>query len=82
MDPSYQQAMIQALMGGQSLAPGMGGQNATTPYGQGFITGNQMMPTANPMANQAAQQAAGSGQTALNSSGSTQLMQPTSTFTS
>lgn len=82
MDPSYQNAMIQALMGGASLAPGMGGQNATTPYGQAFMTGNQMMPTASPMSNMAATAAAGSGNTALNSSGSTQLMQPTSTYSS
>lgn len=45
MDPSYQQAMIQALMGG---APGMTGQNPSTAYGQSFLTGNGTapMPTA------------------------------------
>jgi hypothetical protein len=47
MDPqSYQQMMIQQLMGQGAAAPGTAGQNASSPYGQAFITGNQMMPTA------------------------------------
>lgn len=50
MDPSYQQQMIQQLMGQSQAAPGMGGQNAASPYGQNFITGNQMtMPSNNGM---------------------------------
>lgn len=46
MDPTspYAQAMISQLMGGQTAAPGMSGQNASTPYGAAFMTGNQMMP--------------------------------------
>jgi hypothetical protein len=44
--PNYQQMMIQALMGQGAAAPGTAGQNASSPYGQSFITGNQMMPTA------------------------------------
>ena len=45
MDPqSYQQAMIQQLMGGATMAPGTTGQNASTPYGAGFMTGNMAMP--------------------------------------
>lgn len=47
MDPTtYQNLMIQQLMGQGAAAPGTAGQNATSPYGQAFITGNQMMPTA------------------------------------
>lgn len=45
MDPqSYMQLMQQQLMGGATMAPGMGGQNATSPYGMAFQTGNMMMP--------------------------------------
>lgn len=45
MDPStYQQLMVSQLMGQGTAAPGTGGQNATSPYGQAFITGNQSMP--------------------------------------
>jgi hypothetical protein len=46
MDPqSYQQMMIQALMGGMAQ-PGMqaSGQNPSTPYGQSFMTGNPTVP--------------------------------------
>lgn len=87
MDPNYQQAMIQALMGGQSLAPGMGGQNASTPYGQGFMTGNMMQPTANMNSNAAAANSMGSSGQGLNSAatlsnnGTTQLQQPMATYT-
>ena len=45
MEPTlYQQAMIQALMGQQGMAPGTTGQNASTPYGAAFMTGNMAMP--------------------------------------
>lgn len=46
MDPTspYSQMMIQQLMNSPTMAPGMGGQNATTPYGAGFMTGNMSMP--------------------------------------
>lgn len=45
MDPSYQQMMIQQLMQqGQQSNPMQMGQNASTPYGQSFMTGGQMMP--------------------------------------
>lgn len=58
MDPqSYQSMMIQQLMGQGSTPQGMGGQNATTPYGMGFMTGNQSMP--NPA--MLGQQGSGSG---------------------
>lgn len=44
MDPSsYQQMMVQALMGGQPGQP-PSGQNPSTPYGQAFITGNPTVP--------------------------------------
>ena len=43
MDPTYQQAMIQSLMSNQFMAPGTNGQNASTPYGASFMTGNQSM---------------------------------------
>jgi len=46
MDPSYQSMMVQQLMGQGAAAPGTTGQNASSPYGQSFITGNQMMPNA------------------------------------
>jgi hypothetical protein len=48
MDPqqTYQQMMVQQLMNGANAAPGTTGQNATTPYGQAFMTGNQSMPNA------------------------------------
>ena len=44
MDPQYQQMMVQALMGGKSMPPGMAGQNPSTPYGSSFLTGNMMTP--------------------------------------
>lgn len=94
MDPSYQQAMIQALMGAGSAAPGTGGQNATTPYGQGFMTGNMMVPNGSAYGGQAAQANAsnmganmnGGTNTGMNSSSnlttgpSTQLQQPMSSY--
>ena len=45
MDPQYQQMMVQQLMGAGTQAPGMGGQNASTPYGAAFMTGNSAMPS-------------------------------------
>lgn len=41
-DPTYQQMMIQQLMGGGQMPPGMNGQAPSTPQGAGFITGNGM----------------------------------------
>ncbi len=43
MDPQYAQTMIQQLMqpGANPMATG---QNASTPYGQSFMTGGQAMP--------------------------------------
>ena len=87
MDSNYQQAMIQALMGQGTAAPGTTGQNATTPYGQGFMTGNLMNPMAsNPWGS--TNQTASNGQSnmSLNSSNSltagpnTQLQQPFATY--
>lgn len=95
MDPSYMQNMIQALMGGASLPASMTGQNPTSAYGQGFLTGNMMMPaggfgsnTAAMGANAAATAGSGSngGTGGLNSANSLmngasqQLSQPTSTM--
>lgn len=80
MDPqSYQQMMIQQLMGAASQAPGMGGQNASTPYGQAFMTGNQMMP------NMATPSQAGTAQAGLQgmlsqAAPSTTLQQPMATY--
>lgn len=61
MDPTYQQMMAQQLMSGSSMAPGMGGQNASTPYGAAFMTGNQMMPQQFMQGQQQGAQQAGSG---------------------
>ncbi len=83
MDPTYQQTMIQALMGQNIAAPGTTGQNATTPYGQNFQTGNMMnMPSNNNMyggQNQAAVNGMSSPSTLTNGP-STQLLQPYSTY--
>ena len=84
MDPSYQQAMIQALMGQGAMPSFMSGQNATSPYGQGFMTGNMMHPTSNPLTNMVSM-GSGAGMNSaspLSTSPSTMLSQPTSTFTS
>jgi hypothetical protein len=52
MDPqTYQQMMIGQLMGQGAAAPGTTGQNASSPYGQAFMTGNQMMPTSAMLGN-------------------------------
>lgn len=62
MDPTspYAQAMIAQLMGGATAAPGMSGQNASTPYGAAFMTGNMAMPQGmNPMASQGQQNGQG-----------------------
>jgi len=88
MDPSMQQAMIQALMGQGMAAPGTTGQNATTPYGQGFMTGNMMYPSgaANMFGGQNQAANAGQQQPGMNSSSNltngfqTQLQQPMSTY--
>lgn len=85
MDSSYQQTMVQALLGQGQAAPGTTGQNPTTGYGQGFLTGNMMQPNGqtpygaqNPTAN--------SPTLGLNSANSltngpsTQLLQPYSTY--
>ena len=83
MDPSYQAAMIQALMGQQYAAPGMSGQNAGSPYGQSFITQNQMNTPANMIGNSMGFGNGSAGQAAQQQSGgpSTVLNQPTSTMT-
>jgi hypothetical protein len=36
--------MVQQLMSQGATPQGMGGQNASTPYGMSFVTGNQSMP--------------------------------------
>jgi hypothetical protein len=62
MDPqSYMQLMQQQLMGGSTMAPGMGGQNATSPYGMAFQTGNMMMPQQTQQAPQTLQGMLGQG---------------------
>lgn len=81
MDPQYQQMMIQQLMGGQTAAPGMSGQNASTPYGAGFMTGNMMMPQSmNPMASQGAQQQQPGYQGMLGQGAASMLQQPMATY--
>lgn len=78
--------MIQALLGQNMAAPGTTGSNATTPYGQGFITGNMMNPMANQNQFGMQNHAANNPSTGLNSSNSlttgpsTQMMQPYSTY--
>lgn len=86
MDPTYQQTMIQALMGQSMAAPGTTGQNASTPYGQGFMTGNMMAPNAqasgfgmNNNAN-ASTGVNGSNASTLTNGPSTQMLQPYSTY--
>ena len=88
MDPTYQQTMIQALMGQNSAAPGTTGQNASTPWGQNFMTGN-MMNVAGAQNTYGGQNTAAnqgqSGTPTMNSSNltngpSTQLLQPYSTY--
>lgn len=61
MDPTYQQMMIQALMGQGASPQGTTGQNPTTNYGANFITGNGtaiqqgMLGNSPPQTQQAAQ---------------------------
>ena len=75
MDPqSYMQLMQQQLMGGATMAPGMGGQNATSPYGMAFQTGNMMMPQ------QAQQQAPQTMQGMLGQGPSSMLQQPMAAY--
>lgn len=88
MDPTYQQAMIQALMGQGSLPTSMTGQNPTSPYGQSFMTGGLMMPAGGAMGNQSAMNAAqGSSaggyspySTSNSTMPSTSMSQPMSTY--
>ena len=92
MNPQYQQAMIQALMGSSYLPSYMTGQNPTTPYGQGFLTGQMVRPN-NPLTspNNYGMNTMGTSNTlstnpiyassGLSSNPTTQLMQPTSTMT-
>lgn len=75
MDPqSYMQLMQQQLMGGSTMAPGMGGQNATSPYGMAFQTGNMMMPQ------QQAQQSPQTLQGMLGQGPSSVLQQPMAAY--
>jgi hypothetical protein len=79
MDPqSYAQLMIQQLMGAGTAAPGMGGQNASTPYGAAFMTGNQMAPNSAmaPQAQQGQMPQGMMGQAAPSAS----LQQPMATY--
>lgn len=79
MDPqTYQQLMAAQLMGQGSAAPGTAGQNASTPYGAAFMTGNMSMPqqfTAQP-----AQQQQGGGQGMLGTSVQQMLQQPMAAY--
>ena len=83
MNPQYQQAMIQALMGGSTLPSYMTGQNPTSGYGQSFMTGGMMKPN-NPLTNN---NPYGMGSTTpyassgLTNNGTTQLQQPMSSMT-
>ena len=77
-------------MGGASLPQGslLSGQNPTSSYGQGFLTGNMMMPTGSTMGNNTGlntaqnQQAQGNAGSNITNSAATQLTQPYSTFSS
>jgi hypothetical protein len=80
MDPTYQQAMIQALMGQSMAAPGTTGQNASTPYGQAFMTGNMSIPQGAPAAFGAQNTTASNSLAQPSTLNSSQLLQPTSTF--
>lgn len=42
--PSDQAMMVQQLMGGQYSPQPLMGQNASTPYGAAFMTGNTQIP--------------------------------------
>jgi len=82
MDPQYQQQMVQQLMGAQSMAPGMTGQNASTPYGAGFMTGNMSVPQyMNPQAQQGQQQGQQQGAVGMLGQGpASVLQQPMATY--
>ena len=71
---TYQQMMVQQLMGAGNAAPGTTGQNASTPYGAAFTTGNMMMPSwMNPASGQ-------SGMPQQGQPAATQLQQPMATY--
>jgi hypothetical protein len=83
MDPTsnYQQMMIQQLMSGNTMAPGMGGQNASTPYGAAFMTGNTMQPQSlNPGQNFGMQAQGGQQQGMLGQGINSVLQQPMATY--
>lgn len=70
--------MIQQLMNGSSMAPGMGGQNASTPYGANFMTGNMMMPSS--MMQNGQQQSGMAGLGMLGQGAASMLQQPMATY--
>ena len=82
MDPqSYQQMMVQQLMGANQAAPGMTGQNASTPYGAAFVTGNQTAPqTQQHQYSPQTQQSANSPYGMLNQSANQVLQQPMAAY--
>ena len=87
MDPSYQQAMIQALMGKSTMPTPLTGQDPTSAYGTGFMTGNTMMPFQGSSgagygqpSGQAVQNQPGYASNSLTQNPSTVLQQPTSNF--
>lgn len=83
MDPTYQSLMVQQLMGAANAAPGTTGQLASTPYGQGFITGNMSVPSqpGNSGVNGGMGSMTTPGMLAQSPNGSSQqLMQPMATY--
>ena len=75
MDQSYQNLMIQQLMGDGNAPQGTTGQLPTSPYGQNMITGNGM-------AQQQAMQQGQNGMLGTPVPGSQQLMQPMASYPS
>jgi hypothetical protein len=81
IDPTYQAMMAQQLMGGATAAPGMSGQNASTPYGASFVLGNSAMPQMQGQAQQGAPQMQGrTPYGMLNNSASQVLQQPLAAY--
>ena len=77
MEPSYAQMMAQQLMSSPMMPQGMGGQNATSPYGANFIMGNQSV---DPYLMQQAQKQQPTPYGMLNQSANQVLQQPLAAY--
>lgn len=77
MDPTYQQMMVQQLMSSPMMPQGMGGQNASTPYGASFVMGDQSV---DPYLMQQARNSNSSPFGMLNQSAAQVLQQPLASY--